>query len=56
MNFTIDDLPANKDILSNMYIEFAQPTNGIKFEVYKATPSGDRNKERIVLGNMNLFY
>lgn len=56
MNFTIDDLPTNKDILSNMYIEFAQPTNGIKFEVYKASPSGDRNKGRIVLDNMNLFY
>ena len=56
MNFSIYDLPGNKGSPSHTYIEFAQPTNGIKFEVYKASPSGDRNKGRIVLDNMNLFY
>jgi hypothetical protein len=31
-------------------------TSTIKFEVIDKNPSGDRNKGRVVIGNMNIFY
>ncbi len=40
----------------NYYISFPEPVSEIRIEVYQAKPSGDRNKGRVVIGDMNLFY
>lgn len=56
ISFTSYDLSGLKASPKNMYIEFAEPSNIIKFEVYKASPSGDRNKGRVIIGDMNIFF
>lgn len=45
-----------RDNPDNYYTSFPTPTRGIKFEVYESNPSGDRNKGRVVIGDINLFY
>ena len=56
MTFDIFRMSTLKQYPDNLYVEFQQATSGIKFEVYESTPSGDRNKGRVVIGDMNLFY
>ena len=56
MTFDINRMSTLKEYPDNMYIEFQDTTKGIKFEVYKSSPSGGRNKGRVVIGDMNLFY
>lgn len=56
MTFSQYSLSTLKDHPDNFYTSFPMTTTGIKFEVYKTNPSGDRNKGRVVIGDMNLFY
>ncbi len=56
MTLEINQLSTLKSYPDNYYITFTAPTKGIKFEVYDANPTGDRNKGRIVIGDMILFY
>lgn len=56
MTIDLFSLSTRKDYPDNFYVTFPVETSGIKFEVYDATPSGDRNKGRIVIGDMILFY
>lgn len=55
-NFVISDLATSKDLEKNMYFKFSAPTNNFRFIVECADPSGDRNKGRVVLGDITLFY
>lgn len=56
MDFDVFVISTMREFQDNVYIEFDNPTYEIKFEVYESTPSGDRNKGRVVIGDMNLFY
>lgn len=56
MSFDPSSMSRLKEYPDNYYTAFPASTKGIKFEVYESTPSGDRNKGRVVLGDMNLFY
>lgn len=56
MQFSAFDLSTLKEYPDNFYTQFPTATNGIKFEVFKENPSGDRNKGRVVVGDINLFY
>lgn len=56
MQFSVNNLSTLKQYPDNFYTQFPIATNGIKFEVFKENPTGDRNKGRVVIGNMNLFY
>lgn len=50
------ELSSLREYPSNYYIEFPEITRGIKIEVTVTDPDGDRNKGRVVIGDMNLFY
>ena len=52
----IYEMSTLKTLPKKYYISFPEATRGIKFVVRTNSPSGDRNKGRIVLGDMNLFY
>lgn len=54
--FNIDKISKLKDTPDNVYIEFPKSSFRIKLEVSESTPLGDRNKGRVVIGDMNLFY
>ena len=56
IDFDIMKLSTSKQKPSNYYYEFPSKTSTIKFEVIDKNPSGDRNKGRVVIGNMNIFY
>ena len=56
MDFDVFIISTMREFQDNLYIEFDSPAYEIKFEVYESTPSGDRNKGRVVIGDMNLFY
>lgn len=56
MQFSALDLSTLKEYLDNFYTQFPLATNGVKFEVLKENPAGDRNKGRVVIGDLNLFY
>lgn len=56
MSFLPFGMSTDKDAPDNYYLEFSHPTNSFKFRVKYNDPSGDRNKGRIVIGDMNLFY
>ncbi len=56
MDFDVFTISTMREFQDNLYIEFDSPAYEIKFEVYESTPSGDRNKGRVVIGDMNLFY
>jgi hypothetical protein len=55
-NFIVSDLATNKDLEENMYLKFSTPTQNFRFIVECDHPSGDRNKGRVVLGDITLFY
>ena len=55
-DFSPTSITTAKDYFDNYYMSFPVPTKSIKFEVYCIAPTGDTNKGRIVLGDMNLFY
>lgn len=52
----IYEMSTLKNLPKIYHISFPVLTRGIKFVVKTDSPSGDRNKGRIVLGDMNLFY
>lgn len=54
--FNIDKISKLKDTPDNVYIELPKSSFRIKLEVSESTPLGDRNKGRVVIGDMNLFY
>ncbi len=56
VDFSIDTMSVKKDQPDNYYIQFPVETKGIKFEVRKTSPEGSRNKGRVVIGDINLFY
>jgi hypothetical protein len=56
IDFDIMKLSTSKQKPSNYYYKFPVETSTIKFEVIDKNPSGDRNKGRVVIGNMNIFY
>lgn len=56
MDFNVFIISTSRQFLDNLYIEFDNLTYEIKFGVYESTPSGDRNKGRVVIGDINLFY
>ena len=56
MSFLPPSMSTFKDYPDNYYTVFPALTNGIKFEVIEMNPSGSRNKGRVILGDMNLFY
>lgn len=56
LTFDFYKLSTLKDNPTNDYIVFPTKTYGIKFEVYDSSPSADRNKGRVVIGDMILFY
>ena len=56
MNFLPSDLSTLKENPNNYYCEFSHPTNSFKFVVKHNNPSGNKNKGRVVLGDINIFY
>lgn len=56
INFNLLELSSLKQNPTNYYFRFPTTTSSIKFEVIDKNPSGDRNKGRVVIGDMNLFY
>lgn len=52
----IYEMSTLKNLPKKYYISFPETIKGIKFVVKTNSPSGDRNKGRVVLGDMNLFY
>lgn len=56
MELNLLTLSTSKAYPDNFYLTFPENTNGIRFEVYDANPSGDRNRGRVVLGDMIVFF
>lgn len=56
INFDILELSTLRNNPTNHYFKFPAATSSIKFEVIDENPSGDRNKGRVIIGDMNLFY
>ncbi len=50
------ELSTDRTIPKNYYVAFSQPTTSFRFIVECANPTGDRNKGRVVLGNMVILY
>ncbi len=55
-DFVVSDLATSKDLEENMYFKFSTPKDNFRFIVECDNPSGDRNKGRVVLGDITLFY
>ncbi|MDE5714836.1 MAG: hypothetical protein K2I42_01765 [Anaeroplasmataceae bacterium] len=56
INFSIDKLSTLKDHPYTYYTSFSEKVYSIRFIVSTSIPSGDWNKGRVVLGDINLFY
>lgn len=56
INFSIDKLSTLKDHPYTYYTSFTEQVSLIRFIVSTTIPSGDWNRGRVVLGDINLFY